>query len=147
MDAVKTALAAVDWSSQDGRHVLYRLLCVTPFPASLSPDGDLPLTHSLGRLFDTTVVSPRWLRRLAVAWGRWAVRRILDIAGAWRSAISGPAAPPPSGWQDLVLPPHGVAPDVPDHWVDDLMDARFDVIDEHTGHAEVPSAHTLPAPT
>jgi hypothetical protein len=125
---------------------LYRLLCVTPFTASLSPDGRLPLTHSLGRLFDTTVVNPRWLRRLAVAWGRWAVRRILDIAGAWRSAIAtpGPAGLPPRGWQDLTLPPYGVAPDVPDHWVDDPMD---DVVDEHTVDAEAPSAHTLPAPT
>jgi hypothetical protein len=130
--AVKTALATADWNSTDGRHVLYRLLCVTPFTASLDPGEKLPLTHSLGRLFDTTVVSPRWLRRLAVTWGRWATRRILDIAGAWRSAIAEPgsAALPPKVWQDLALP-HGDAPDVPDHWVDDPMDEHTDAIDEH----------------
>lgn len=118
--AVQAALAAVNWASTDGGHVLYRLLCVTPFTAFLAPKGELALTHSLGRLFDTTVASPRWLRRLAVVWGRWATRRILDLAGAWRSAIAAPeaAAPPPHGWQDLALPAEGEAPDVPDHLVD-----------------------------
>ncbi|OBQ36479.1 MAG: hypothetical protein AN484_25665 [Aphanizomenon flos-aquae WA102] len=131
LNAVETALSAVDWSSTDGRHVVYRLLCVTPFTASLDPDGKLPLTHSLGRLFDTTVASPRWLRRLAVAWGRWATRRILDIAGAWRSATaaSGSAAPPPGGHKDLALPPSGNAPDVPDHWVDEQADEDAGEID------------------
>jgi hypothetical protein len=133
VEAVKTALAAVDWNSTDGRHVMYRLLCVTPFTAALDPDGKLPLTYSLGRLFDTTIARPRWLRRLAVSWGRWATRRILDIAGAWRSATAAPgsAAAPPDSWQDLALPPHGEAPDVPDHWVDDPMDEHEDAIDEH----------------
>lgn len=43
LDAVKAALTAVNWSSTDGRHwhVLCRLLCVTPFTASLDPDGKL----------------------------------------------------------------------------------------------------------
>lgn len=139
VEAVKSALEAFDWNSVDGRHVLYRLLCVTPFTASLDPDGRPPLTHSLGLLFDATVVSPRWLRRLAVAWGRWAIRRILDVAGAWRSATAaaGSAASAhsaPDGLHDLALPPHGDAPYIPDHWVDDPMDGHMDdETDQHIG--------------
>lgn len=122
VEAVKTALGAKGfrWNSKDGHHVLYRLLCVTPFTAFLDPEGKLPLTRSLGRLFDDTVVRPRWLRRLAVAWGRWATRRILDIAGAWRLATATAGTAPPL--RDLALPPHGDAPDVPDHLVDGPMD-------------------------
>lgn len=138
IEAAKSALDEVDWDSLDGRHVLYRLLCVTPFTASLDPDGRLPLTRCLGRLFDSAIVRPRWLRRLAVAWGRWATRRILDIAGAWRSATvaAGSAALAPDGLDDLALPPHGDAPDVPDHWVDDPVYERVDdESDEHVSDA------------
>lgn len=122
MDAVKSALEEVEWDSADGQHVLYRLLCVTPFTAALDPKCELPLTHSLGRLFDTTVASPRWLRRLAVAWGRWATRNILAIAGAWRSATSVDAPEDPD--------PHGVAPVTPDAWVDDFGEEDGDSDDD-----------------
>jgi hypothetical protein len=91
--AVHTALRAADWSSEDGKHVLYRLLTVMPFPAvvtdvAASPTRPLPLTRALGELFDSVVVEPRWLRTVSGTWTRWASGQIVDLAREYRRCVS-----------------------------------------------------------
>lgn len=63
------------------------------------------------------------LRRLAVAWGRWATRNIMAFADAWRLATT-EMAPSPDEWPDFDL--SDAAPVIPDPWVDECGDEGSD---------------------
>jgi hypothetical protein len=102
-ERVRTALAAVDWNSEDGRHVLYRLLLATPFPAVIAEAAaeapakeaaprPLPLTAALGSMFDRVVLQPHCLRKVCGMWARWAAEHVTLLAKAYRDTLSPPQA-------------------------------------------------------
>ena len=93
---------ALDWSSADGKHVLYRMVLATPFPAAMvvaaaPAAGPLPLSHALGTLFDSIIVPIHPLRKPCGKWALWASLWAHNLTAA-RGAVLAPApaadAPP-----------------------------------------------------
>jgi len=95
--AAAAALAggALDWSSADGKHVLYRMVLATPFPAAMvvaaaPAAGPLPLSLALGTLFDSVIVPTHPLRRPCGLWALWASLWAHNLTAA-RGAVLAPA--------------------------------------------------------
>lgn len=110
VETVDMTLEGFNWKSEDGKHVLYRLLTVTPFPAVMarvagSPTRPLLLTQAMGQLFDSVTLEARWLRRLGVKWTRQAGGHIVHLARAYRKAL---VAMAPLGPQVVGRVGHGV---------------------------------------
>jgi hypothetical protein len=81
---------ATDWSSADGRWVLYRLLLVLPW--TLNSVKDTPagvpcaLARAMGAVFQNVCGPHHWLRPLANSWAMWASRQVLRIESTWARA-------------------------------------------------------------
>ena len=80
------------WQTADGMHVLYRMLLVTPFPASVARDaaggaGTLPITLALGALFDAIIIESYHLRLMAGDWATWSSTWGRELAAARRSIL------------------------------------------------------------
>jgi hypothetical protein len=93
---------ALDWSSADGKHVLYRMVLATPFPAAMASAaapaaGPLPLSLALGTLFDSIILPVQPLRKPCDLWTLWASLWAHSLTAA-RGAVLAPApvadAPP-----------------------------------------------------
>jgi len=86
--ALEQALATASWDSMDGRHIILRMAMVLPFPAAAAQHpASMPLTATLGHLFDKTTVARRYARRTANTMARRAGRWIASIAAARRQAL------------------------------------------------------------
>lgn len=73
-----------DWTSADGKHVLYHLLTALPWPERAAT-ARTPLTAWLGRLFDSTILERRHRRKIADTIIRWAAHWIRTFAALrWR---------------------------------------------------------------
>ena len=99
-EAVRAAMAATPWTSPDGRHALYLLICATPWPADAAGRRGLPaagLSAVLGRTFDTTIAPPYRLRDAAYRWAKWAGTAALAMGTTWSRAADGSGAAPRSG--------------------------------------------------
>ena len=86
---------ALDWSTADGKHVLYRMVLATPFPAAMvvaaaPAAGPLPLSLALGTLFDSVIVPTHPLRRPCGLWALWASLWAHNLTAA-RGAVLAPA--------------------------------------------------------
>ena len=94
--AISTVTAeGIDWSSTDGKHVLYRMVLAVPFPAAAitaaSPAaGLLPISLTLGTLFDSIVVPKQKLRKPCNTWALWASLWARALATA-RGSVLAPA--------------------------------------------------------
>ena len=94
--ATETA-RAVDFSSKEGKTLLYRLVTVRPWSQRDTEGGD---THSaafhildwLGALFDGTNVNHNHLRPLASMFCDWGHRAYSDLAGRWRDTVEASGA-------------------------------------------------------
>jgi hypothetical protein len=85
----------IDWSTTDGKHVLYRMVLAVPFPAAAvtaaSPAaGLLPISLALGTLFDSIVVPKQKLRKPCNTWALWASLWARALAAA-RGSVLAPA--------------------------------------------------------
>lgn len=82
---------ATDWTSADGRWVLYRMLLVLPW--TLQSIVDTPtnvpckLARAMGAIFQNVCGSHHWLRPLANSWTAWASRQVLRVDHAWARAV------------------------------------------------------------
>lgn len=91
----------MDWDTQDGRHVLYRLVLAIPFsaadvrhvvapgtasrrsgppPVLSSAVGDLPLAHRFGRLLDHVITTTGQRRQPADTWAWWSYQTLMALA-------------------------------------------------------------------
>ena len=106
--------AGIDWGSEDGKFVLFRLLAVLPWPEaapSLSGNRLGPLSAAVGRVFDLCTGKVHRLRRLANGWVRNSASSVLRIVDAFNGALA-PCPVPASPSIALVAPagalPHGL---------------------------------------
>jgi hypothetical protein len=100
---LRALMEAADWSSADGKHVLFHMLTALPWPARVGGGGGggggsggggggggsgvstAPISTWLGRIFDETVLERRFRRRLADGIVRWASHWIRTFAAErWR---------------------------------------------------------------
>jgi hypothetical protein len=82
-------LAAVDWYSADGKHAIFHLLTVLPWPARAA-QGTVPATPLsawLGAVFDAAAFERRHRRRIADHMVIWAAQWIKALACARRAAL------------------------------------------------------------
>ena len=94
--AISTVTAeGIDWSTTDGKHVLYRMVLAVPFPAAAvtaaSPAaGLLPISLALGTLFDSIVVPKQKLRKPCNTWALrlWASLWARALAAARGSVLA-----------------------------------------------------------
>ena len=71
-----------DWSSRDGKHLIFHLLCALPFPARIATGlaEATPLSAWLGKLFDETTLGRRFCRKTANHTILWAHKWITAFA-------------------------------------------------------------------
>ena len=77
----------VDFSSDAGRFILFRLLLCHPWSARVAAsDGSHYSIEIVGKLFDADGMHNMYLRPLADMWGRWCIRWGWRLGNAWRDA-------------------------------------------------------------
>lgn len=81
-----------NWASHDGRFVLFRVLAVLTWPASVATQAT-PLAAALGRVFDHVVAKTHRLRRLANSWVGFAAATVARIFDSFNAACPEPGAP------------------------------------------------------
>ena len=88
---VCAAAHSVNWLSDDGAFLFYRLVLVLPFPAAVCADAAAQgsLTAAFGRLFDAVCVRYALLRPLANYWAEWVGHAYNSVATVWRDAVNG----------------------------------------------------------
>ena len=87
----------IDWSSADGRFVLFRILCVLTWPESVLAGVEsvtTPLSQALGRVFDHCNTKTHRLRRLANSWAGFAATSVLRIVDGFNTALTSANADP-----------------------------------------------------
>ena len=87
-DRARELASLSDWQSACGRLLFHRLVTCQPWPLSAAPHDAAAascLFRLLGNLFDTTAVSPRYLRSLANAWSQWAGLHFAALRSAWHA--------------------------------------------------------------
>lgn len=77
-----TQAQLLDWTSDQGKWILFRLLTVAPWPSSAAAPGH-GLVASLGRLFDDVIAKNHRIRPLANRWVVWAGKEVLALHYAW----------------------------------------------------------------
>jgi hypothetical protein len=85
---LQALLSAVDWTSADGRHVIYHMLTALPWPARAAQGASpaTPLSEWLGALFDAASFQRRHRRLAADHIVTWAARWIKALARARNDA-------------------------------------------------------------
>ena len=80
--------ADMDFGTDAGRFILFRLLLFHPWSARIVPATDLAFypVSVTGELFDMPGVQNRFLRSLANTWGYWSIRWAWRLGHAWRTA-------------------------------------------------------------
>ena len=89
-EGAREAAQHTDWTQPESRYVLFRLLTVSSWPASVSHDPH-HLATILGRAFDVTA-KPHRTRAIANAMVVWAGPRLRRLFDVWHAA-----APPAAG--------------------------------------------------
>lgn len=81
---------AQDWSSDEGKFLLFRLLSMATWPERIPDTVPGPLTALLGRMFDRVAAKPHRLRPLANMWAGWSSKWLVRLRHAyydhWREA-------------------------------------------------------------
>jgi hypothetical protein len=82
---------ATDWTSHDGRFVIYRLFALSPWPTRAldeTPDDvPAPLIREMALIFESKMARNHRLRPLANTWVSWAGAHLANIRQAWASAV------------------------------------------------------------
>ena len=73
------------WDTAPGRILMYHLLLVIPFPASLlgtveAPSDVTSAIHGLGVMFDSVCIPRRFLKHISNMWTRWSHRWLMALA-------------------------------------------------------------------
>ena len=79
----------VDWTSADGKYVLFHLLAVATW-TSRSCRPDMPLSLAIAAIFESPVfeLKNHHVRPLANSWANWGAAGVLNIFAAWNVAMS-----------------------------------------------------------
>lgn len=90
LDNFLKTLHNIDWTSDSGKFLLFRVCLVLPFPSVC-----VPMAHRLnntvwhfGELLDAVCVRDHLLREIANMWVRWGGRSYLRITEVWKTAIN-----------------------------------------------------------
>ena len=79
--------SSVDFDTDMGRFILFRLLIFHPWSARLAgSDMSLYTVRVVGDLFDAAGMPNMFLRPLADAWGYWSIHWAWRLGNAWREA-------------------------------------------------------------
>ena len=81
-----------DWTTAEGRFIMFRLLSLTPWPAALPEAAAGPLTALLGRMFDAANAKSHRIRPLCNMWATWAQKWLLRLHSAYYGQRPAPAA-------------------------------------------------------
>lgn len=84
----------IAWNTAIGRILMFHLLLVLPFPASLLGDMDGPLdaagvVYGMGVVFDTVCIPRRFLKHLSNMWTRWSCHWLMAAADIRSGRASG----------------------------------------------------------
>jgi len=84
---VTAEAASVDFTTDMGRFILFRLLLFHPWSGRLAgSDMSLYTVRVIGELFDAAGLPNMFLRPLADAWGYWSISWAWRLGNAWREA-------------------------------------------------------------
>jgi hypothetical protein len=89
--AIADLATATDWSSHDGRFVLFRLLMVLTWPERVC-DASHPLSCAVGRVWDKVCAKPCALRSMANSWVEWSGRSLVALTKHWSISRADAAA-------------------------------------------------------
>ncbi len=78
-----TLAATQDWTSPEGRFIMFRLLGVAPWPAAVAGCPFGALGSFLGTMFDRVTAKPHRLRPLANNWCGWSSKWLQRLHGAY----------------------------------------------------------------
>jgi hypothetical protein len=72
------------WDTDAGRALIYKLLLVLPFPASLTAGlndllREVTVTHALGTMLETLCLPRRYLKHVSNMWARWSHKWLIEI--------------------------------------------------------------------
>ena len=84
-ETARRAMAAMAWTSDEGRWVLFRLMAVLPFTAAAAAPGHAAVA-ALGALFDACRLDGRRLAPVAQTWVKWAVQHSHSLGKARTAA-------------------------------------------------------------
>ena len=89
IEHVEQLARSIDWSSADGKFVLFRLLAVATW-SSRPCRADMPLSRAIAGIFESPEyeLKNHHVRPLANAWANWGASGVLDIFTAWNSAAA-----------------------------------------------------------
>ena len=86
-DEVAAEATVVDFDTDEGRFILFRLLLCHPWAARLAPsDTSFYSAGVMGELFDVSGLRNSLLRPLADSWCRWCIYWSWRLGDAWRLA-------------------------------------------------------------
>ena len=86
------ALAHADWSSAEGRFIVYYFLLGRPWSSKHVEQTPVTTPNELaaliGRLFDSAQCAPLTYRRMASQWYLWAAWNLYSIIRSWSDAVN-----------------------------------------------------------
>jgi hypothetical protein len=90
--AIREASLSGTWDTPERRFLLFRLLAVLPFPASVVAPGHA-LAVLVGDVFDKATVKAHRLRPTANKWAGFAGTSVTRIFSAWNTSFEALAKP------------------------------------------------------